>query len=568
MAGPWEKYQAESGPWAQYGRRSTDAPQVSAPVAQPAPEPSFFDSVKQGAGNLAAGAVRGAGSIGATILYPVDKITDMVKGDRGPTLSSLVTGDKPLSRNEERRLQMDEALRSLGVETDSLLYKGGKLAGEIAGTAGAGGVVANGLTKAAPLIARVAPRVADAVTKFAPVVQSGGMSLGNAATGNALANTAIRAGGGAVSGAATAGLVNPEDAGTGAVIGAVAAPVIQAAGKVGQAIGKRYADKHAEELAAFNRSAPQRQTLAQSVDAGYVVPPNMVKPSTKNALIESFSGKQATSQVASVKNQSVTDRLVRKALGLADDVPLTKGTLEQIRKASGQAYSDVAKLSPKAEIDLEALKQARNSSQGWFNAYNRSASPADLAKAKEFRDLAEVLEMQLESHAKAAGQDAMIPALREARKQIAKTYTVERALNDATGTVNAKVLGRLFDKGKPLSDGLDVAGRFASAFPSVAQAPQQMGSPAAHNLRAMASLFMGGTGAALGGPVGLVAGAAPFVTGPASRAIMFRQGAQKALANQAAPVMAKPAQLAAILQSPEVQQMVARTAPVIAIPGR
>jgi hypothetical protein len=260
----------------------------------------------------------------------------------------------------------------------------------------------------------------------------------------------------------------------------------------------------------------------------------------------------------------VTEGLVRKALGIADDAPLTKSALEQIRKVEGGAYKRVSELSPAAEYDLEALKQARNEAQGWFNAYNRSASPADLAKAKNFRDTAEMLELRLESHATNAGQDQLVPALRAARKQIAKTYTVERALNDGTGTVNAKVIGRMFDKGKPLSDGLDTVGRFASAFPSVNQASQQMGSPAAHNLRSMASLLAGGGGAAALGPMGLAAAALPFVAGPASRSIMFREGAQKALANQAAPKLGAMGRVGGLLADPEIQLMLARSAPTSA----
>lgn len=543
---------SEDKPAAAWSSAPVVPPAMKKPAVQ-APEPTFLDSVKQGVGNLAAGAVRGAGSIGATLLSPVDAAARALNDGKPVNIGGYnIVG-------QDRRSAMDGGLTELGAQPDAFLFKAGKLGGEIAGTAGAGGLVAKG--------AAAIPGVASKAPMFLEALKTGGMSLGGT-TGSKLADMALRVGGGAVSGGATAGLVNPEDAGAGALIGGIAPPVIQAAGAAGKAIGQKAAEKYADELAKFKRAEPMRNTLKESLGAGYVVPPNMVNPSTKNALIESFSGKQATSQVASVRNQGVTDKLVRQALGLADDVPLTKGTLEQIRTASGQAYRDVAKLSPKAEIDLEALKEARNASQGWFNAYNRSASPADLAKAKEFRDLAEVLEMQLESHAKAAGKDAMIPALREARKQIAKTYTVERALNDATGTVNAKVIGRLFDKKKPLSDGLDTVGRFASGFPSVAQAPQQMGSPAAHNLRAMASLLMGGAGAAATGPLGLAAGAAPFVAGPASRALMFRQGAQQALANQAAPTMAKPAQLLSILQNPEVQQMLARSAPVIASPSR
>ncbi len=40
--------------------------------------PDSGSGFAQQAGNLGAGLIRGAGSIGATLLYPVDKITDMV----------------------------------------------------------------------------------------------------------------------------------------------------------------------------------------------------------------------------------------------------------------------------------------------------------------------------------------------------------------------------------------------------------------------------------------------------------------------------------------------------------
>lgn len=497
--------------------------------------------IKQGAGNLLAGAVRGAGSIGATLLSPID------------AAARAMNDGKPISiggyeiAGQDRRAGMDGGLQEMGADPNSGLFKTGKLTTEIAGTAGAGGAAANVLSK-------VAPGAAAAVPNLVQALRTGGMSANGAGVGTRVA-------GGALNGGLTAGMVNPDDALTGAAIGAVAPSAIKLGGEAGGAINAKASNAYSEALSKFNRQAPARDTLREAVGAGYVVPPNLVNPSAKNAIIESFSGKQATSQLASVRNQDVTEKLVRQSLGLADDAPLTKSALEQIRKVEGGAYKRVASLSPKAEMDLEALKQARNEAQGWFNAYNRSASPEDLAKAKNFRDTAEVLELQLESHAKDAGQDQLVPALRAARKQIAKTYTVERALNDTTG-VNAKVIGRLYDKGKPLSDGLDVVGKFASGFPSVNQASQQMGSPAAHNLRAMASLAMGLGGNATMGPMGLAAAAAPFVTGPLSRSLMFRKGAQEALTNAAAPEMGKTALLAQLLQNPEAQMMLARAAPV------
>jgi len=486
---------------------------------------------------LGMGAVRGAGSIGATLLAPYDMAKDAFAG-KGLSLES----------NRERRAAMDEALKGFGADQSGLAYNVGKIGGEIAGTAGIPGVLAKGAQAV-----KVAPALVEAL-------RTSGLSAGGLTGAKGMA---ARIAGGALTGGATAGLINPEDAGTGAIIGGALPPVVQAAGMAGKALGERGSQRFAEELAKFKRTEPARNTIKESIEAGYVIPPNMVEPSLKNAIIESFSGKQATSQIASVKNQKVTEKLVRESLGLADDAPLTKGALEQIRKIEGGVYRKIADLSDEASKTLEALKQARNDAQGWFNAYNRSASPADLAKAKEFREMASNLENALEFHATAAGKEELIPALKEARKQIAKTYTVERALNDASGTVNAKVLGRMYEKGSPLTGGLQQAGKFASSFPSIAQSPQQMGSPAAHNLRSMASLLMGSGGAAAAGPVGLGAAALPFVTGPTSRALMFREGAQKALVKEA-PKLSKAAQLAQMLANPEMQQMLMRSSPAIA----
>lgn len=516
--------------------------------------------VKQGVGNFAAGLLRGAGSIGATLLAPIDVAKDAMSG-KGLSLES----------NRQRRADMDASLSSLGAETDSLAYGAGKLGGEIAGTAGAGGAAANALTKVAPKVAQSAPALIEAL-------RTGGMSAGGQA---GIKGAVTRAAGGAMSGGISAGLVNPEDADTGALIGAVAPNVIKVAADAGQTLGKKTAQKYAEELAKFKRSQPLRDTLKESVEAGYVVPPNIANPSRKNAFIEGFTGKDATSQIASVKNQDVTDKLVRQALGIPDDAPITKEVLEGIRKTEGKAYADIANLpvKPATRADslsnipatkefnpakaVEDLKQARADSQAWYRTYNGpNHDPEALKKAKQFEALANSLEQKIDDYAQELGKPELLSALRDARKQIAKTYTVERALTDGTGTVDARVIGKLFDKGKPLSDGLDKVGKFASSFPSVAKSSQKMGSPAAHKLTSATAMALGGGGAAALGPAGLAGFAIPYGADQLARALMFSKGTQQALANQSAPTLANTQKLAELLANPEVQFMLARSAPV------
>ena len=180
-------------------------------------KPSTLDNIKQGAGNTLAGLVRGAGSIGATLLAPKDMISDALDG-KGLSLES----------NRQRRAAMDSALGSMGAETDSFGYGAGKLVGEIAGTAGAGGALANGTRMGFAVAGKAVP---TAVQPLLSAISSGGLS----AKGAGLATRAV---GGAINGGLSAGLVNPEDAGTGAMIGGALPVAVKVAGEAGKLAGR------------------------------------------------------------------------------------------------------------------------------------------------------------------------------------------------------------------------------------------------------------------------------------------------------------------------------------------
>ena len=189
----------------------------------PKPEPSTLDSIKQGAGNLLAGAVRGAGSIGATLLSPLDIAKDAIAG-KGLSLES----------NRARRQSMDDALQTMGAEPDSWMYKGGKLGGEIAGTAGMGGLLAKPVQALAAT--RYGSGIEPVLNSVATALQTGGFRAGDMA-GTGLGN-AIRAGAGALVGGGSAGLVNPEDAGFGALVGGTLPGAVKVAGEAGKMIGR------------------------------------------------------------------------------------------------------------------------------------------------------------------------------------------------------------------------------------------------------------------------------------------------------------------------------------------
>jgi len=163
--------------------------------AAPEKKQTLLDRFKSGLGNVGAGALKGASDIGATILSPLD-----YAGLTGMT-------------SEQRRAAVTQGLQDMGADTESLAYKGGELASGIAGTAGAGGLLAKGVMTGA----RIAPAI---IPKIASSLETGGLSLGeNPVVTGRLANAAMRVGGGAASGAAMSGLTNPSDAGIGALIG-------------------------------------------------------------------------------------------------------------------------------------------------------------------------------------------------------------------------------------------------------------------------------------------------------------------------------------------------------------
>jgi hypothetical protein len=509
----------------------------SAPVVGKPKKADTRPPVQRFMQNAAAGLVRGAGSIGATILTPLD----------------MLLGNTQSWGNPERREGMDGGMRALGADTDSLAYGGGKLAGEIAGTAGAGGVLARGASML-PGAARVAP-VLDAV-------RTAGFNAGGLTGGSGLA---ARTAGGSVSGGAMAGMVNPEDAGTGALIGGLAPGVVGALGAGGRATGRMLrGPEQTPEIADAVRLAQQ---------SGYVIPPTQARASLGNRLLEGLSGKISAAQNASARNQGVTNRMAARALGLPDDVKLTPDLLADLRRQAGQAYDVIgstgtvapgaaytkalddiaapfrkaqagfpnAKPSPVLDLveslnspgfDASAavakVKELRTAADDAFRTGNTDIGRASKAAAKALEDV-------LEDHLAKVGAPDALEQFRSARQLIAKTYTVEKALNTASGSVDAKKLGAQLAKGKPLSGELRSVAQFANQFPKAAQPVEAMGSlPQLSPLDWAAA----GTMTASTGPLGMLG----LLARPAARGAALSGPVQRRLLQN--PTSSRPSLLA------------------------
>jgi hypothetical protein len=273
------------------------------------------------------------------------------------------------------------------------------------------------------------------------------------------------------------------------------------------------------------------QTAQEGMAAGYVVPPSYLKPSFTTNRLEGAGGKAAIKQEAQALNVDVTDNLARKAIGMPEGTPLTKESLAEVHERANGPYRDVEALRATTTMPwfpryhstslLEDLKAARSSATRTFQEYNRSLNTETLAKAKAFSAEAESIERDIEKVAKAAGRPELVQQLKDARTLHAKVYDVERAMNYADGHVSATVLGRMYAKGKPLSEELKVIGKFAKAFPDAIRDSSRIQSAGVSGTEAAASAGLGMLGFGTGGaPAALIAGGLPLLRSPARSALL------------------------------------------------
>lgn len=301
-----------------------------------------------------------------------------------------------------------------------------------------------------------------------------------------------------------------------------------AAGQVaGQYVGKKLGEKAARLAVKKAQDEPINATIREAVDAGYVIPPGQVNPSFKNRVLESVGGKIATQQMAANKNQTVTDALARKAAGLADDAPITPQTLQAARDIIKKPYQEIAGLGLQKELD--DLDEVRAGARAAWNEYKTQKTRSALNDYKALSSQAKQLEQGIDSALVKAKRPDLMKQFRDARAALAKNHDVEEALIEGGGTIDARSIARLAQKGAPLTGDLRTIGNFANNFPKITQPDKMVGTPDAHNMKYLASLLLGGGGGAAMGPGGIAAGALPFVTGPAARSAMFSKGAQQSL---------------------------------------
>lgn len=302
----------------------------------------------------------------------------------------------------------------------------------------------------------------------------------------------------------------------------------------------------------------QKITLKEAQQAGFVVEPSSVRQPP--SVLENVAGKASIAQEAVVRNQVVANKLAAKALGLPEDTPLSPSLLHELKEKIAKPYHDVEQLRASGtQLEwfprfhsaslLEELKQARESTKELYRQYYRTPDVGVLKAAKAAAAEAQSIEADIDRVATALGKPELLLELKAARMLYAKIADVEKAMNVGTGNVSMPILGRMLDKGAPLSGELRLIGKFSQAFPRVAREVESVppAGVSALNAAGSAALGMGGA-AATGHPLGAAAAALPALRSPARNRVLS-EGFQSGLLREppAPPSVGQTAGRAAIV---------------------
>lgn len=356
------------------------------------------------------------------------------------------------------------------------------------------------------------------------------------------------------------------------------------------------------KIAGALRGTKQTPQMAQAIEGareiGYTMPPTQAGGGILSRALEGLAGKASTAQAASLRNQEITNKLATKSLGLPEDTVLSPEVIKSVRDVAGKAYDKIsntgeiittdaynkaldkivapfiqtARAFPDAEISpvvkqiaglrsnsfdagaaVEKIKQLRTAAD---DAYRTGAT--EIGKAN--KDAAKALEDAVEKHLEVIYSPGLLKEFKDARQLIAKTYTVENAMNKTTGTVDAKKLADRLQRGKPMSEELKDIAQFGQAFPKAIQTPERIGgsigvSPLDYAMAGTtgAASLLGGEDKATSGALGLATllarpGARRLaLSGPMQNRLVQQQASAPGAIRQALPSSEETRQLAKML---------------------
>ena len=291
----------------------------SAPAETASPRRQMVEAELRSVAAPFAGLSKGAGNV-------------MFGGQRlvGKGLSALGATEtgQALQEDAARRQAEQEAFIAPYRQAAPTMTGAGELAGEIVGTLPVGGVIAKGvgaIPGAAPL---------------AQAVRTGGFSTGMAP---GAANIATKAAGGAILGGTSAALINPEEAVTGAAIGAAAPFALPVVGKYVSIGGGKIVDAFTGKLAPVKAGKVAREMAGDTINqiraANNLAPVDInaaqaaagIDNDVYQAFLDFYAGKDKTSFQRILKNTQKAGQLNRLAQ-LAGGPNLTEN-IESVKQA-------------------------------------------------------------------------------------------------------------------------------------------------------------------------------------------------------------------------------------------
>ena len=297
-----------------------------------------------------------------------------------------------------------------------------------------------------------------------------------------------------------------------------------------------------------SQNAVRDLTIRAGQQEGLVTTPGSVTPSGQNVLLERIAGKMGLQQRAAVQNQPEIDRLARRAVQIPIDGDLTRANMQAVRAQEYQrgyvplnnigviradqnfddalnnvlvAYTGPGRSFPNA-IPQPVQDLVTNYRVGQFNAADavgatrtlREGARANMARGNNELGLAQraisnALEDQIERSLQATGNpnaQAMLDQFRASRQRMAISHSIQDAIVEGGGSVNARTLANdLQTRGRYFSGDLDLIARFANISRPTMTPPGARGTPDAGSL--LGTSLGGGAGALTGGLFGGVSGA-------------------------------------------------------------
>lgn len=240
----------------------------------------------------------------------------------------------------------------------------------------------------------------------------------------------------------------------------------------GQALLMKALDKGklaAAQKAAISKSDSELiRTLTLANEGGLVLDPVMFsRTAARKGAMKIAGGSKEFHNYASIVNEPRILKLAKEDIGI--EGALNNNAFITRRLELGEAYRDVAKVSPAAESAVNEWKRMNDLARDAFRRVQSKADTEALDAARAYKEKANAaFDTMVTEAKKLPGGDDLILRLRDAQKKIAKTYAVEAATNTATGRIdNAQVWGFMWDQKVPFDGNMETLARLARSMPEV-----------------------------------------------------------------------------------------------------